>query len=382
MDQTHKLYLINEEPNPQQRLKLLVDHGFMAEATQLIEDAVHEHTTFFHLDWNYPGGVCHPLARARNTDLRHGLFVVCHSENSFERNLHSRKADHWEVAFELGWQEETLGWSRSQTQRLVTEVLSQTIVRPLNHWSDWQAEGSVWASQAILAPDDPLAREITALYLVYHLRQADFGHTHNYLTHLKQYPFKEKFPSTPAMMTWMVDHLEELGWTHAQIRKELLEWIRLKTGTWPQWLLAVAKTKVFDENDPARAVAVRHYLRDKLEGFLWITPQRDDQRELTETYRQLFELGSFSTAATRAIQKKVVERLLQGKAKETEWFIKNFGTQLQLDELAEIIAITRDKAWETKQYGVLAALCQRYGGDPYPELDEIVELRQLSTKLK
>lgn len=383
METTKKLQIINGETNIQKRLKLLVDHGFVAEASQLIRDSVHAHTAMFHCDWN-DQKFCQPLPRV--TKESSGVYVIITSNNKLDYHPYHRKEGEWHIVFELGWERKALGWTKEESRQLVRAILAHAVTRPLNQWSFKQAEGTGRATRRLLPADDPMAREVAAMHLVYQLREADFGHICNYLADIKGFPFAGGGWSKPldedGLVNWIADQLLELGWTEDRIRKEFVEWMWLKTSTWPQWLLAVAKAKVFADGDQSRVAAIRHWIRQGFDYVLDVVPRRDDGKKMAETYRQLFQIGQFGSDDKGWICDKLVERIAVGKVKSAEFFVEQFGNVLELDPLNNMLVRALDTATNAGNYGIAVALAEHGKQTPDPSWIEIVEIRELSTKLE
>ncbi len=383
MKTTDKLQIINSETDIQTRLKLLVDHGFTAEASQLIRGLARMHTAMFHYDW-HDAVFCRPLPCV--TDDSSSVYVIITTNNKFDYHPAQRKEGDQHIIFELGWERQVLGWTEEESRQLVNFILAQAWVRPLNQWSFKQAEGTGRAVRRLLPANNPIAREIAALHLVYHLREADFGHICNYLGDIPGYPFAGVGITKPhdeeVLVNWIVDQLLELGWSHTRIRKELVEWIWLKTTTWPQWLLAVAKAKAFVANDEARAIAVRRWVSLGFDNLLNIISCRKDREAMAETYRQLFQLGEFGAVDESWILDKLVQQLASGKAKSVRWFLTEFAATLGFGQLDQV----RDRAIEVAKaagnHGIALALNRDAGNMPDPELIEIVEVRSLETRLE
>lgn len=382
MDATHKLKIISGETNLQKRLKLLIDHNLVAEASQLIRDLVHAHTAMFHFDW-HDREFCKPLPRV--TEESSAVYVIVTSSNRLDYHPYHRKEGEWHIVFELGWERKALGWTEEESRQLVRAILDHALARPLNQWSFKQAEGTGRAVRRLLPADDPMAREAAAMHLVYQLREADFGHIYGYLSDIEGFPYASfeamRKGRDEALVNWIVDQLLELGWTQDRIRKELVEWMWLKTGTWPQWLLAVAKAKVFTDDDQSRVAAIRHWIH---QGFEFWFERRGDwcETKMAETHRQLFRIGQFGPDDKNWICDKLIGWLVTGKVRSVESFVEQFGNILELDPLDSMLARALNIAANAGNYGIAVALAKCSHQTPDPSWIEIVELRGLSTKLE
>lgn len=383
METANKLQIINSEPDIQRRLKLLVDHSFKAEASQLIRSLVRTHTTIFYFDW-HDRAFCRPLPRV--TDESSAVYVIITTSSKLDHHPDQGKEDDRHIIFELGWERKALDWTEVESRQLLHAVLAQALARPLNQWSFKQAEGTGRATRRLLPANDPIAREIAALHLVYHLREANFGHICGYLGDIQGFPFAGGGMSRPldeeALVNWIVEQLLSLGWTPDRIRKELVEWIWLKMGTWPQWLLSVAKAKIFDANDQVRAIAVRRWINQRFDDLLNVFSRRDDRKEMAETYRQLFRLGQFGAIDESWVLNRLVQHMALGKASSVKWFLTEFSETLGFGQLNQV----RDKAIEAAKaagnYGIASALITDGSKTPDRELTEIVKVRSLATQLE
>ena len=128
---TDKLQIINSETDIQTRLKLLVDHGFTAEASQLIRGLARMNTAMFHYDW-HDAAFCRPLPRV--TDACSAVFVVITTNSKLDYHPTQRKEGDQHIIFELGWERQVLGWTEEESRQLVNFILAQAWVRPLNQW--------------------------------------------------------------------------------------------------------------------------------------------------------------------------------------------------------------------------------------------------------
>ncbi len=377
-----KLQIINTEPNYQKRLKLLVDNGFTREADRLIRTLAQTYTVMFHYDW-HDRELCRPLARV--TDGTPGVYVIIMSSDKLEYGHAERKDGDFNVVFELGWAQQALGWTEGQTVQFVRDVLAHALSRPLNHWSLKQAEGTSRASRQWLPSGDPTAREIAALHLVYQLRQADFGHICNYLADIEGFPFANgdlsKQSDLESMVQWIADQLAKLGWLPDRIRKEFVEWIWLKKDTHPQWLLAVAKVEVCDDSD-SRILAVRHWLRCKLDFLIDCVPKRHNADEMTEVYRQLFRIGEIGRFAVEWIEDLLVKKMASGKVKSVQYFCKEFGTTLRIEPIDILLVRAMNKAASAGDYAIAVALAKRGGLKFDSEWETIVSIRKLTVELE
>lgn len=384
MKTTDKLQIINGETDIQTRLKLLVDHGFTAEASQLIRGLARTNTAMFHYDW-HDGAFCQPLSRV--TDVSSAVYVIITTNSRFDYHPAQRKEDDRHIVFELGWERKVLGWTEEESLQLLHTILAQALARPLNQWSFKQAEGTGRAARRLLPANNPIAREIAALHLVYHLREADFGHICNYLGDIPGFPFAgcgmRERSEEEGLVNWIAEQLLTLGWTRARIRKELTEWIWLKTTTWPHWLLAVAKAKnIFVLDDEARAIAVRRWITLGFDSLLSMISGRRGDEGIAEVYRQLFRLGQFNAADEPWILDKLVQQMAAGKVRLVKLFLAEFAPTLGFGQLDQV----RDRAIEVAKaagnYGIALALNRDAGNIPDPELIEIVEVRSLETRLE
>lgn len=385
MNATQRLQIISSETNPQRRLHLLVDQGFPNEASQLIWDLVHTQTALFHFDWHDPD-LCRPLKRVSKKRSAVYVFVTSSNRLDYHPYPHNHDPGDTHIVFELGWEREVLGWSEENSRWLVREILAHALARPLSQWSFKQAEGTGRAARRLLPADDPMAREVAALHLVYQLREADFGHICNYLDNIEGFPFTgggwSKPLDTEGLVNWIAEQLLALGWTRDRICKEFAEWIWLRTTTWPQWLLAVAKAKLFANNNPVRAMAVRRWLRQRFDYILNTAPRRNDKKEMAEAYRQLFQMGQFAMSDRHWMHDKLVAQLASGKVSSVEWFYHEFGGTLRLTSFTAILVEAIKIAERVGNYGIALGLTQRAGANPEQRLVDAVEVRRLSTELE
>ncbi len=383
MKKTNTLQIIQAEPDLQRRVKLLVGHGFKDEASKLIRDMAHVHTAMFHCDW-HDQDLSRPLPRV--TKDSYAVYVIITTNSKLDYHPAQRKEKDQHIIFELGWEREVLGWTEEESLDLLYMILAQALARPLNQWSFKQAEGTGRATRRLLPADDSLSKKIAALHLVYHLRQADFGHICGYLRDIPGFPFEGGGLTVPldeqGLVNWIVERLKILGWTHDQIRKELVEWIWLKTDTHPQWLLPVAKAFVFGEADPTRTFAVRRWITQKFDYLLDTVPSRGKEEGLAEIFRQLFKIGQFGPADEDWVTDKLVQQMALGKVSSVRWFLAELSTTFGFIHIGKI----REKAIETAKasgnHGTAVALIQDGGMWEGYELAEIVAIRSLSTKLE
>ncbi len=383
MKKQDRLQIINGELDFQKRLKLLTDQGFKAEASQLIRDLARIHTTMFHYDW-HEQAFCQPLPRVTNGGAT--VYVIITSSNKLDYHPAQRKENEWHIIFELGWERKALGWTEEESREFARMILAQALARPLNQWSLNQAEGTGRATRKLLPTQESIAREIAALHLVYHLREADFGHICSYLSGINGFPFVGGGTSEPldlaGLINWIVEQLLRLGWTEDRIRKELVEWIWLKACTWPQWLLSVARAKVFGENDQVRAIAVRRWIGQDFDRLLNIIPRRNDKEEMAGVYRRLFRFGQFGSVDETWVTDKLVQQMASGKAKSVKWFLAEFAETLRFGQIDQVREKAIEVAMAAGNYGIASALIIDGGKTPDSELTEIVELRSLATKLE
>jgi hypothetical protein len=393
MKKSRKLSVIQSERHPQERLSLLVTHGFKDEASTMVRELVHNHTAMFHNDW-HDKDFCRPLERV--TKNSSPVYVICCSRNQFDYHPypHLKKEPEWHIIFELGWEQKVLGWSKKESEELVRQICAQALIRPLNQWEFKQAEGTGRAAREMLPVDDPMAREIAALHLVYHFRQADFGHIWQYLCRIPGSPeMRDDWmggSDYQAIINWIAKKLFQLGWSQDRIRKEFVEWISLKTGTWPAWLLAVAKAEgVFTENDyQLRATALRRWIN---QGFdFWFKGRSDKQQDEQDVKlcQELFHLAHLTAHDAKWMTDKLVVKMASGKVSEVKWFVKHFSTtdvahplDFSLD-LAQIRLRAKQLAEKAGNYGIVVGLMTDGKEDIDTELKEQVELLGQSTKLE
>lgn len=383
MDQTQKLQIINEEPNFQMRLKLLVDHGFLKEASQFIRGLAHTRTALFYYEWD---GIplCSPLSRV--TKQRSTVYVIITSGSKLEYQPQNDDEQH--IIFELGWERQVLGWSEGESRELVRAIMAHALVRPLNQWFLRQAEGTARASRLLLPTDDPMAREVAALHLVYHLRRADFLDICGYLVEIEGFPFigpigspsRKKFDAE-VLMNWIVTELLRLGWTSEHICKELVEWLWLKTDTCAEWLLAVAKVSFLSNSSPVRATAIRRWLMQGFDYLLDTVSTWEDKESATEAYRQLFRIGQLGAEDEGWISAKLVERMAAGKVVCVNWFFGQIGQALKFNNYSRIQERAIEAATKAGNYGIAVGL--KYYAHEVPDRAwvDIANLRGLSTKI-
>ncbi len=379
---TQKLDIINEEPDTQKRLALLVKYGFLTAASQLIRNLLRVNTALFLYDW-HDERLCQPLPRV--TSGSSAVYVIITPCTKLDFHPYHRKEGEWHVVFELGWECQILGWTKEESAELVRGIVYQALARPLSQWSLKQAEGTGRAARQMLSANDVVACQVAAHHLIFQLRQADFGHICTYLAEIKGFPFAGGGSSVPlyeeGVVNWIVDQLLELGWPPDRIHKELVEWIWLKMNTWPQWLLAVAKAKIFAKEDPVRVAAVRHWICQGFSHLLDVVLCRNDLDEVAEVYRQLFQMGQFGLDDKGWICDKLVERMVLGKVWFAEIFIQQFGAVLELDTLDSMISRALNAAASAGNYGVAVALARRINFAPHPSWVRMVKVRGLSTNL-
>lgn len=383
MENSRKLEIINGEPNLQRRLELLVSHGFKAEAKWMILELMRKGNALLHYDW-HDAEFCKPLKRV--TKSPSAIYVIITSSSKLDYHPSHRKEGEWHIVFELGWEQKVLGWGETESRTLVSAICSQVLARPLNQWSLKQAEGTSRAARRVLPATDMLAREIAALHLVFQLRQADFGHIYGYLRDIADFPYdaltaERSETANIGLVNWIIDKLIQLGWTQDRVHKELVEWLWLKTETWPQWLLAVAKAKVFSSGDQARKAAVRHWLMQGLDYALRVVPMRShDRDEMAATYQELFDIGGFGTGDKCWVSDKLVAKLEMGDVSAVEFIVKKFG--LATDTLDDMLTRAQDTAVRAGRYGIAVGLARRRGVKVPREWLDIVKVRKLSTGLK
>ncbi len=378
------LQIINGEPDMQKRIKLLVDQGFRAEASQTIRELARAHTAMFQFDCNHRD-FSRPLPRV--TGGPYAVYVIITTSNRLDYHPGFKEKEDQHIIFELGWERQALGWTEEESLLFFSPILAHALALPLDQWSFRQAEGTGRAARRLLHASDPMAREIAALHLVYHLREANFRQTHSYLGDIKGFPFADngvsKPPDANELVEWIIEQLLKLGWTHYQIRKELAEWILSKTKTPPQWLLPVAQASVFEKHDPTRASAVRHWVRHRFDSLPNTVPgQQAEAGGMAEVYRQLFRLGQFEAADEPWILDRLVRWMASGKVQSVTWFLAEFSEILGFGKLDQIRNRAIAYAQATGKHGIAVALIEDGGGTPDPELTDIVKVRGLTTKLK
>lgn len=314
--------VIDKEPSYQRRLYLLVKNGLLKEANEFVWPLLDRWTTFFYFDWHGPEAVCAPLPRVKDAAPHDGVFVVCHDGTKFDLHKNTRTENaHREIAYELGWEDEVLKWESGMRTSLARTILAQAVARPLNQWSFRMAEGTSRAARLFLPVDDPLAREIAALHLVFQLREADFGHIHQWLRVIDGWPSGDDLMHdrmyASKIVDWIVQRLLVLGWTSDRVRKELLEWIWLHDGTHAEWMVAVASASVFEGKDPLRAAALRRFFARRLDMHL----QRLSADREGESDRKLADLGMFTNDDFPYAKEKLEAALSDGKVEEAWWVL-------------------------------------------------------------
>lgn len=386
-----KLQIINTEPNYQKRLKLLVDNDFIWDANQLIRKLAQTNTVMFHYEW-HERELCRPLARV--TDGTPGVYVIITSSDKLEYG-HSdseRKEGDFNVIFELEWAQKFLGWNEDQVVQFVRDVSAHALSRPLNQWSFNQAEGTSRASRRWMSFSNPTAREVAALHLVYQLRKANFGHICNYLGCIEGFPFPNgdlsKQTDLEKMVQWIADQLIELGWSPNRICKEFVEWIWLKKDTHPQWLLAVAKACAYDsgaeiyDGSCSRSIAVRHWLRHRLDFLIDCVSKPRNADEVTEVYRQLFQIGQLGSFDKDWIEVLLVSKMASGKVRAAYYFCKQFGNEFGIESIDILLVRAMNKAASAGDYAIAVALAKRGGLKFDSEWETIVSIRKLTAELE
>ncbi len=386
MNKQEKLQIINSEPNYQQRLKLLVDNGFIDEASQLVRALARTNTVMCFFE-GHNSKFCRPLPRV--SEGLAGLYIIITSSPKLDYNPNPQDAlDHWYIIFELGWERAALGWTEDETKALVKVAMAHALARPINQWSLRQAQGTNLACQRLFdCSINYMALQITALYLVFHLRLADFGHICQYLEDVKGFTLKPKsYDDAPAVVNWIVEKLKQHGWTEDRIAKELLEWIHLKS-TWPEWLLAVAQAKVFpgDEIDSSRAIAVRLWIKHRLGSILDKDLFGGNRATSITAYKELFRIGQFGLDDKDWIEEELVERMALGRVGVVIFFIKHFGELFDIKAGSDETALTiraMYKAARDGNYGIAVALARCCDRRPNQQWIERVQLLQLPTALE
>lgn len=380
-----KLRIISGEPNIQKRLALLAKHGFKAEASKLIRSLARMHTAMFYFDW-HERDFCEPLERV--TPFVPGVYVIISSGSKLDYD-----PPHNLVIFELGWERVILDWSEEESVEFVRQILSQALTRPINQWSFKQSEGTGQAARRSLPPHDPTAREIAALHLVYHLRQADFNNMSSYLRGIEGFAFgpdcSNKQPSPGELVNWVADRLLALGWDIPRVRKELVEWISLKKEVWGNWMLAVVNASIFGTSDLPRAVALRRWIMQRFDHLIGICYNRDTNAEahIAEVYKQLFQIAQLGNEDSVWIIEKLVKLMALGNSSSVHWFCREFPELAKVGSIYSIRSRAAALASHAGDYGITLALLRQaeqeiqVSQDIPDELVAIVELRELSTEL-
>ena len=380
MQKSRKLDLIQSEPNPQKRLSLLVNHGFKDEASEMVRELVHGHTTMFHNDW-HDKAFCKPLERV--TKESSAVYVICCSRSKFDYHPypHLHTKDEWHIVFELGWEQKVLGWSKKESQDLVRQICAQALIRPLNQWEFKQAEGTGRAARETLHAEDPIAQEVAALHMVYHLREADFYAAGPYLSKIKGYPDMNGSWSNgfevQDMIDWIVARLLEFGWSNSRICKELLEWMSLKTNTNIGWLLAVAMADgVFYEGNLLRATALRRWVRQGFDSFFRGIPQERDNADIVNMYERLFILAELTHDDGKWMAEKLAMQMASGRVAEVKWFVRELYESIlgYTFDLNNIRTHAQEIAKSAGNYGLLIGLMKDGKQEISAELREQVEI--------
>lgn len=371
------LEIITTELNPQKRFALFVEHGFKQHASQLIWDLVRRHTAMFYYDWRSTGLFC-PTAST--------VYVIITSSSQLDYTPSHQEPDEWYIVFELGWEARFLGWKEEDRLRFVHLLLAQALVRPLNQWSLHQAEGTSRAARQLLHSHDPIALEIAALHLVFHLRQNEFNHTCSFLANIPGFPLPKGISESAhrrMFINWIVARLIRSGWTQDRIRKEFAEWIWLKKDTWPEWLLMVATANVFDDNSVIRMAAVLNWVCRRFDDLLNIRSHREgDRKELAETYRQLFIICQFGVEDRAWISDRLVQQLASGELSSVQWFCSEFTETLSLPKFTDIRDQAIKVANRAGNYGIALGLMYTRGQVDDHDLERLVKVRGLSTRLE
>jgi hypothetical protein len=313
-----------------------------------------------------------------------GVYVIITSSGRLDYHPNARKEGEWHVIFELGWERSALSWTENESEEFVRVGLAHALARPLNQWSFKQAEGTARAARRMLPADAAMAREIAALHLVFQLRQADFGNIYGYLHDVDGFPYDtlmaERERRDEKLVNWIVDKLFELGWSRDRVAKELVEWLWLKTNTWPQWLLAVASANVLVGNQAA-SIAVRHWVAQGLDFALDVVPRRHDRDEMAATYRALLVHAQLGEESRSLISGKMVAKLATGSVGCVEFFARALEPIFELDSLDDMLLRAQNIAALAGDYGIAVGLAQKRGVKPPREWIDIVKVRKLSTKL-
>ncbi|MBT7007754.1 hypothetical protein HN958_04605 [Candidatus Falkowbacteria bacterium] len=369
MDKVQRLDIINSESDYQKRLELLVLYGFKREASRLIGDLASMHSVIlFHAALN----TALIVGPDRSTV---GVLITSSTRRGYHPD--GQKEGEWHVVFELGWETKVLDWSAEQRDQLLLTAFGQALARPLNQWSINQAEGTARAARRFFSLETPIAREIAAWHLVFHLRQADFGRIGCYLSEIDGFPADQ---SERSIVNWIVDQLIKLGWTRDRIRKELVEWIWLKVDTWPQWVVVVAEAKIFNKGDVSLAATVRRWILQRFDYLLEDVQCRRDRRKIADAYKRLFSIARFGNAEQSWVDERLVELLVQGALSNVKFIELHFSDVFSLD-FKDLATRAMNQASRVGDFGIAVALAEHFLLFQDPSWAEIVELRGLSTQL-
>ncbi|MCB9808348.1 hypothetical protein H6770_03775 [Candidatus Peribacteria bacterium] len=343
MNRRQELEEINKVSNRQQRLHLLVANQFFDAATKLIKDAAESGMVFFYYDWHNPQRVCQPLKRWSKGDAVCGIFVVIHDNTKLEK---SREKDDSEIVFEFGWEREVLNWSSNDSFELAYKAFLLAQVRPLNHWTLRQAEGTGRIVRRMLEASDPVRRELEAMHLVFHVRRAEFGKITPYLSDIAEFD-RERIVTKLGtdyclLIEWISSQLQFLGWSKSRIRKEFLEWIYLQKGTWAGYMEAIALSDVFDDHDPALSVALQVWLQDKMRDIVMHVLDRRDADEF-RAYNALFKIADLF-GSVGVLKKALITQMVAGHATNAGKVVTEFGVAMGITGIsAESQAATWEK---------------------------------------
>ena len=382
MERSETLTVIQQEPDWAKRLDLLVRHKFHQEAWEFIEQMVGTQTAFF---WNTNDEstarmICRPLplGQARLRGER-GTLLICHAGPDFEGSQVGGKAKSpTEFAFELGWDRDILRTEESSRRRLARLVFAQALVRPINHWTPLMAEGTSRAAETLLGEEDPLARQLLGLYLIWQLRQADFKNMAIRLAGRLDIAASRAKDDPAYLVEWTVNKLLSLGWTPDQLRKELFEWMRLHATTNPYWMVAVAQQTLFDDYEIGRAMALRSYAGKALDNLIDRTKERTDEMRERENQiiLKLADLGLFDQYDPRLAENHLAAGLCGGKSDNVRWVFDRFGVELGLYEQDKDFSATWrallgraiDLAISRSQPEIVVWLCTRFEVLDHPQL--------------
>jgi len=378
--ETDKLLVINGEPNLQTRLGLLVQHGFIGEASELIRGLLRVRVVTFYYNW-HSSDFCAPLQRV--TEGRSGVYVVITAASLIDHSADKGGENKHDIVFEFGWEERVLSWDQDSRISFARAILAQAIIRPVNQGSLQTVEGNGRVANLPLLANYPEARAIAVYRVVYHLREARFANTATWFAGVHGFPagtYGSVAMRSKLFVVWAVDRLAALSWSPSCIRKELLEWMYLKLETSVEMFAAVAQSQVFEDGDIARAIAVRRWVCRNLDTLI---SSFDKVPERLDAIRWLLKISQFDSEDDDWMIEAFAKALTAGRLTEVRTFFEVFREDcLSFITFNQVLWWAIDTAETERNYGMVVALTRYSGGTPRQDYVEVVNIRGLSTELE